>query len=559
MTTDSRLSQKRRCVRCFFFAALLNACGDESHTKSADSDSASEPSNSTDTASDTWEDTTDPTGRLSVSGGKLVDETGRRVTLAGLSLGSIRDLKALGQWNEQYFENARDWGAKLVRLPVNPSTYRGDPDQTLADLDDAIGWCESHDLYLSIDYHIIGSIPDDIFLFGQFTASTWDELYSFWEVTAERFADRPNAAFAEIYNEPSSVSWLGGAWTAEEWKAEVDDIVALLRAHAPDMIPLVGGFDFAYDFSWVEDLPFEDPDIGLAVHPYPDRAWTGRENAWENAFGYLAERYPIVLTEFGFDPDSVLEYYKDDVTYGREIIAFARERHISWTAFVFYRGPFWPMPLFYDWDTLTPTVSGAFFKDLLRGRKLDVAGDGFDPENPPVDSGNGPSGMWWETWSRDFSVSTPAALPDAESVRMHIDSPAGRQAGLAAFFDIEVLPQNLGIYNELAFDADIPQGETVAVSLGWEAGMNAEPFHGCTYLVAGRGRSRYTVDLTTPDTCEPDPCFDLQVSQISFLNAPSPSRIGFDIAVYSLELIDNPDRPLPESGQIGTCDSADES
>ena len=562
MNTIFRSFRGRRFARrsLAVFLLFIGACGDdaaEGDPPVDDTDSDTAPVSGTDSESDTQADITEPTGRLSVSAGRLVDEHGRRVTLSGLSLGSIRDLKALGQWNEQYFESARSWGAKLVRLPVNPSTYRRDPAQTLADLDDAAAWCEVHELYLIIDYHIIGSIPDDLFLFGAFTTTTWEELYDFWEVTSERFADNPTVAFAEIYNEPSSLNWLGGAWTAEEWRAQADDVIAMLRERAPEMIPLVGGFDFAYDFSWVEDAPFEDPDIALAAHPYPNHAWSGREAAWDEAFGYLADQYPIVLTEFGFDPDSVLEYYRDDISYGREIIAFSQERHISWTAFVFYRGPFWPMPLFYDWDDLTPTLCGAFFKDLLQGVNLDVAGEGFSEQAPPEDTGNGPSGMWWETWSRDFAVLELSSPPTPESVSMHIDAAPEEQSGLAAFFDIAVLEQDLSVYNELSVDADISEGETVAVSLGWEAGMYADPFHGCTYLITGRGRDVYTVDITAPDTCEPDPCFDLQVSQISFLNALSDTQTEIDLTVYSLELLENTERPLAESGQVGACDDTE--
>ena len=60
------------------------------------SDSGSEQDGGTDSDSEPQEDVSDPTGRLSVIGGRLVDEGKGRGTLAGLSLGSIRDLKALG-------------------------------------------------------------------------------------------------------------------------------------------------------------------------------------------------------------------------------------------------------------------------------------------------------------------------------------------------------------------------------------------------------------------------------------------------------------------------------
>jgi endoglucanase len=206
-----------------------------------------------------------------VAGGMLVDASGRRVTLSGLSLGSIRDLKAHGQWGEAYFEKAAEWCAKLVRMPVNPPSYKTNPELTLADLDDAARWCEKLGLYLVVDYHIIGNVPEDLFLYGHFNGSTWEALHDFWEVVGARFADNPTVAFAEIYNEPAAVAHLGGQWAPEDWKTQADEIIAILREHAPEMIPLVGGLNYAYDFSWFEDHPLEDENIALAVHPYPDQ------------------------------------------------------------------------------------------------------------------------------------------------------------------------------------------------------------------------------------------------------------------------------------------------
>jgi hypothetical protein len=46
------------------------------------------------------------------------------------------------------------------------------------------------------------------------------------------------------------------------------------------------------------------------------------------------------------------------------ILAFAKTRSMSWTAFVFFNDSSWPMPLFIDWN-YTPSVSGAFFKKML--------------------------------------------------------------------------------------------------------------------------------------------------------------------------------------------------
>jgi endoglucanase len=332
-----------------------------------------------------------PFGRLRVSNGKLLDGSGHQVVLKGLGLGALSSAKALGRWNEDYFANARDWGAKIVRLPVFPFTFREDPEQTLLDLDDAVGWCQKYDFYLIIDYHVMGNASQGQFLYDE--QVTWEEIEAFWATVGARYADMPTVAFGEIYNEPASLDPTGAGWEFDDWSKHADAIVTVLRKYAPKTIPVVAGLYFAYDFSAGGDKPFSDPDIALSVHPYPGKARASRRAAWDANFGYLGDRYPIIFTEVGFDPLGDGSY-RDDLSYGREIIDYAKDRKISWTAFVFYNEPGWPMPLFSDWETLTPTVSGLFFKDVLAGKDVEIAGTplpGNLPDSVPdaaVDAAN---------------------------------------------------------------------------------------------------------------------------------------------------------------------------
>jgi endoglucanase len=312
-----------------------------------------------------------PQGRLRVANGKLLDGNGHQVVLQGLGLGALSSIKALGRWNEDYFANARAWGAGLVRLPVFPFTFRENAEQLLLDLDDAVEWCQKYDLYLIIDYHVMGNASQGQFLYDEFV--TWEEIENFWATVAGRYADIPTVAFCEIYNEPAALDPMSTPWEFDDWSKHADALVAVLRKYAPNAIPVVAGLDFAYDFSAGGDKPFSDPDIALSAHPYPGKARTSRRAAWNANFGYLSDRYPMILTEIGFDPNDSGSY-RDDLSYGREILGYAKDKKISWTAFVFYNEPGWPLPLFSDWETLTPTVSGLFFKDVLSGKDIESAG-----------------------------------------------------------------------------------------------------------------------------------------------------------------------------------------
>jgi endoglucanase len=201
---------------------------------------------------------------------------------------------------------------------------------------------------------------------------SWEAMADFWATVAARYADSPTVAFADIYNEPASLDPAGGGWDWADYRQHADAIVAVVRANAPKLIPVLGGMDFAYDLSPGGDQPFSDPDIALSAHPYPGVARTSRRAAWDANFGYLSKRYPFLL-EIGFDPDDAGSY-RDDLTYGRAVVGYATDRKMSWTAFVFHREEGWPMPLFSDWDTLTPTLAGQFFKDVLSGQDLETAG-----------------------------------------------------------------------------------------------------------------------------------------------------------------------------------------
>jgi hypothetical protein len=141
----------------------------------------------------------------------------------------------------------------------------------------------------------------------------------------------------------------------------------VIYEHNPRAIPIVGGLRWAYDLRGEADDPLRNQGVVFAAHPYFGHASEPLEENWESFFGFLSKEHPVMLTEFGFDPhDTILpNVYKADTKYGKRILAFAKARGMSWTAFAFYNGPGWPMPLFKDWN-YTPTESGTFFKEMLK-------------------------------------------------------------------------------------------------------------------------------------------------------------------------------------------------
>jgi hypothetical protein len=308
---------------------------------------------------------------LKVQGNHIVDAKGTTVILKGLNICYPSILRSEGHWTEGYFSRAASWGARLIRVPIDPGSYRQyGKDTILVMLDQAVKWSKSNGMYTIIDWHSIGNMVEGIYQdpWEEEMKTNTAEMKDFWGAVAERYKGEPAVAFYEIFNEPSEMAYKGGALTWTQWRDINDSIIDVIYAHNPQAIPLVSGLQWAYDLSGVAAAPLRNRGIGFAVHPYfsraPSEPW---EQYWDINFGYLAKDYPVVLTEFGFDPHDTIypPVYKTDSTYGIRVLSYAKNKGMPWAAFVFYNGPGWPMPLFKDWENYTPTESGAFFKGKL--------------------------------------------------------------------------------------------------------------------------------------------------------------------------------------------------
>jgi aryl-phospho-beta-D-glucosidase BglC (GH1 family) len=292
-----------------------------------------------------------------------------------MNIGDLLDLYDQGHLTEDYFHKAADWGAGLIRIPVSPGNFRkhGDEDSFNV-LDKAVGFCERYGMYVIIDWHSEGDLIHNLFdkTYNGFITSR-EEMSAFWKEAASRYKDRPAVAFYEIFNEPhgfdNSLAW-------KDWRDFADGIIDQIYAVNPRAIPLVSGLAYASDLRDFRSFPLRNKGVALAVHIYPGTymksstaAKLPPETNWTAAWGYLCKDYPIIITEFGFDRNDTIEpsSFKEDPSWGEKAVNFARERNISWTAFVFYKNKYWPMPLFSDWKTYKATEAGAFFKKELIG------------------------------------------------------------------------------------------------------------------------------------------------------------------------------------------------
>ena len=301
---------------------------------------------------------------ISVRGNRFVDQQGNPVLFRGLSISDPDKIENQGHWNKELFIEVQQTGARLVRIPVHPIAWRErTPQKYFALLDQAVEWCTELGMYVDIDWHSIGNLNAQLFQDPMYQTSP-GETFNFWRLIARHYAGNHTVVFYELFNEPTSFSDQLGRVSWDDWKRTNEDLIALIRAYDSEKIPLVAGFDWAYDLTPLRDRPIAADGIGYVTHPYPFKRSKPWEPKWDEDFGFAASRYPVIATECGFwtGPGANPGY----ADYGATIVKYLESRGISWLAWVY--DPEWEPSLISSWDTYAPTESGKFFIEAMKGK-----------------------------------------------------------------------------------------------------------------------------------------------------------------------------------------------
>lgn len=304
--------------------------------------------------------------RIRVEGKSFVDEAGNPVVFKGLSISDPDKLVKDGRWGRKHFEVIRNWGANVVRIPVHPiSVHQRGIEEYLKLLDQAVGWCGELGIYVIIDWHSIGNLNMEI-LSQDMHNTTKKETFNFWRTIAEHYKDVPTVAFYELFNEPTTLGGKYGTCTWDEWKALMEQIIDVIYAHNKEAIPLVAGFNWAYDLSPVRFKPVERPNVAYVTHPYPGKRKYPWVSEWEKDFGFVADNFPVMATEIGFMTDNDEDKnLNDDGKYGPAIMNYFNKKGISWVVWVF--DPVWVPQMIRNWN-YEPTPQGVFFRDVMQGK-----------------------------------------------------------------------------------------------------------------------------------------------------------------------------------------------
>jgi endoglucanase len=302
---------------------------------------------------------------ISVQGNRFVNPRGETVVFRGIALSDPASLQERGQWGRAYFEAARSWNANIVRIPVHPGSWRQLGERAyLRLLDDGVRWAGELGMYVIIDWHTIGNPLTDVYHRASYITDR-GETFRFWYTIASRYERNPTVACYELFNEPTNREGRMGRMPWSGYREYIEELIYMIRRIDETAIPLVGGFDWSYDLSDVRENPIRFPGVAYATHPYPQKRNPPWEGQWQQDWGFVAEHYPVICSEFGFmsadGPGAHVPVIGDEA-YGEALIAFLEQRGISWTPWVF--DPVWSPQLIEDW-AFTPTRQGRFFRQKM--------------------------------------------------------------------------------------------------------------------------------------------------------------------------------------------------
>ncbi|MFZ1979338.1 MAG: cellulase family glycosylhydrolase [Bacteroidota bacterium] len=347
------------CLGCLYPHFMLRAQGDSKGKNLFD-----------------WADTVDvnrppkhvPVNTLSVirvRGNVFVNALGDTVVFKGAAIADPDKIAQQGRWNKNLFIKVKEMGVMIVRIPVHPASWRArTPAQYILLLDQAVQWCSELGIYVDIDWHSIGNLGMELFQDPMYN-TTQKETYEFWRAMAVHFKGNTTVPFFELFNEPTLADGKLGSMTWSEWKKLNENIINLIRAYDKEKIPIVAGFDWAYDLTPLRNEPIAAEGIAYSVHPYPHKRWPPYELKWEEDFGFASGKYPVVATEFGFILGN--QGTEANLNYGNTIIKYFADKGISWITWVF--DPDWYPRLVESWDTFKLTESGEFFKQAMQKKR----------------------------------------------------------------------------------------------------------------------------------------------------------------------------------------------
>ena len=253
------------------------AASDQPAEEGAGQDTAAEPA--TPSAA-----TPSTAGALSVKGSQLVGEDGDPVQLRGVSTHGLAWFP--GYMNRELFGELRsDWGANVVRLALYTAESGGyctDGDRAKLQrlVEDGVDYATEADLYAIVDWHVLSDADPNEHV---------DDAKAFFGAMAENYADHDNVIY-EICNEPNGdTSWA-------DIKRYADEVIPVIREHAPDAVVLVGTPTWSQRVDEAAAHPLDFDNVMYTLHFYTA---THQQDLRDRLQTAVEAGLPVFVSEFG--------------------------------------------------------------------------------------------------------------------------------------------------------------------------------------------------------------------------------------------------------------------
>jgi len=240
-----------------------------------------------------------------------------------------------------------------------------DPEAYRQLIDSVIKLAAAHGAYVMVDLHRFLA-PDD-------------DCAAFWTDAAARYKNNPAVIF-DLFNEPHDISWdlwKSGGMVPIQGKEPfhspgMQGLIDAVRATGAKNIVVCGGLGYAFDLSGVlNGYALNDKGgngIMYATHFYN---W---HHGWQDHFLNVAEKYPVIVGEFGADIKKMnfipADQQEDPYTWAPDALGMVQKYHLNWTAFSFHTRS--TPVLLSDWNFTPSPFWGAFVKDALAGKQFEM-------------------------------------------------------------------------------------------------------------------------------------------------------------------------------------------
>ena len=259
-------------------------------------------------------------GQLSVKGTDIVDESGSKYQLKGVSTHGIT-------WfpdyvNKDAFQSIRDdWDANLVRLAMYTDTgdsngycSGGDKDSIRGLVDAGVTAATELGMYVIIDWHILNDNNPN---------SHIDDAKEFFDDVSAKYSSNHNVIY-EICNEPNG----GTSWA--DIKSYAETIIPVIRKNDKNAIIIVGTPNWSQDVDIVSEDPITGYDnIMYAVHFY---AATHKDDLRNKVKTAISNGLPVFVSEFSLcdaSGNGGIDYDSSDVWF--DLINDNNLSYASWS------------------------------------------------------------------------------------------------------------------------------------------------------------------------------------------------------------------------------------